>query len=60
MDKYDAELDHVMFLKKVGYDFTCSNCNAMYRKKPTSGCDCGGEVFLPTREVVRKLELRLA
>lgn len=61
-----VELEHLEHLRGSGYDFVCSGCNQVYRKKSINvktkieECEyCGSKSFLSIREVIRKLELGL-
>jgi rRNA maturation endonuclease Nob1 len=52
-----VEIEHLQKLRGSGYDFSCSDCNYMYKKRPER-CDiCDSNVFIRTTEVIRKLEL---
>ncbi len=55
----DIELQHLRHLLGSGYDLSCSYCGQMYRKD-VSVCEyCGNESFEDTREIIRKLELKV-
>lgn len=59
-DLSDVELEHVKHLKGSGYDFVCSKCHRVYRKKPTERCDyCDSSSFLGIELVIHNLELGL-
>jgi hypothetical protein len=60
IDLRKVELEHVKYLKGSGYDFVCSLCNFVYRKKPIEGCEhCESSSFLNIESVIYNLELGL-